>query len=95
MLIQVARGQFQKSPEFAESTIEAKITLLHVSLTAGTGRRGSEFWKLYSIGFLPENTFTNSWRGRTKKRALDKKVRPTANDAVGETNKWQHFTLQL
>lgn len=40
--------------------LEAKITLEQVSLTEGTGRRGSEFWKLYSIGFLPENTFTNN-----------------------------------
>lgn len=32
--------------ELAELTQEVKITLLQVSLTAGTGSRGSEFWKL-------------------------------------------------
>lgn len=36
-------------------------------MTVGTGSRGREFWKLYSIGFLPENTFTNNWRSRTDK----------------------------
>lgn len=64
VLIQVARGQF----EFEFAKLEAKITRLQVSLTVGTGRRGSEFWKLYSIGFLPENTFTNNWKRRTKKK---------------------------
>lgn len=44
------------------------ITLLQVSSTAGTGSLGREFWKLYSIGFLPENTFTSNLKSRADKR---------------------------
>lgn len=36
----------------------AQPTLLTVSLTVGTGRRGRQVWKLNSIGFRPENNFT-------------------------------------
>lgn len=43
---------------------------MQVSLTVGTGSRGREFWKLYSIGFLPENTFTNNCRSRTDKEEI-------------------------
>jgi hypothetical protein len=37
-------------------------TLLTVSLTAGTGRRGRDVWKLYNMGFRPEKTLTIAWR---------------------------------
>lgn len=46
---------------------QVSLTLLQVSLIEGTGSRGREFWKLYSIGFLPENTFTNSYINRREK----------------------------
>lgn len=52
----------------SKGILEGGITLLQVSLTAGTGSLGREFWKLYSIGFLPENTFTSNLRSRTDKR---------------------------
>lgn len=32
-----------------------------MSFTEGTGNRGSELWKLYSIGLGPENNFTNTY----------------------------------
>lgn len=35
-------------------------TLLTVSLTAGTGNRGKDVWKLYNIGFRPEKSFTSA-----------------------------------
>lgn len=47
---------------------------MHVSLTVGTGRRGSELWKLYSIGFLPEKTFTSSWE-EDRRRTLQRESR--------------------
>lgn len=31
-----------------------------MSVTGGTGRRGNELWKLYSIGLGPENNFTST-----------------------------------
>lgn len=37
---------------------EETPTLLTVSLTAGTGRRGRDVWKLYSMGFRPEKSLT-------------------------------------
>lgn len=33
-------------------------TLLTVSLTAGTGSRGRDVWKLYNMGLRPEKSFT-------------------------------------
>lgn len=33
-------------------------TLLTVSLTAGTGNRGKDVWKLYNMGLRPEKSFT-------------------------------------
>jgi hypothetical protein len=47
---------------------EDEPTLLQVSLTGGTGSRGSELWKLYSIGFLPENNLTNNCERQQSRR---------------------------
>lgn len=58
-------------------------------MTVGTGRRGSEFWKLYSIGFLPENTFTNNWKRRTKKKECWTKYFQV-NPATGDDAKLTH-----
>lgn len=52
----------------SEGMLEVEITLLQVSLMSGTGSLGREFWKLYSIGFLPENTFTSNLKSRAEKR---------------------------
>lgn len=52
----------------SKGMLEGGITLPQVSLTAGTGSLGREFWKLYSIGFLPENTFTSNLKSRADKR---------------------------
>lgn len=35
-------------------------TLLTVSLTAGTGNRGKDVWKLYNMGLRPEKSFTSA-----------------------------------
>lgn len=37
-------------------------TLLTVSLTAGTGKRGKDVWKLYNMGLRPEKSFTSAWK---------------------------------
>lgn len=42
-----------------------------VSFTEGTGNRGSELWKLYSIGFGPENNFTNTWGDNIGSRVMN------------------------
>lgn len=52
----------------SKGTLGVGITLLQVSLTAGTASLGREFWKLYSIGFLPENTFTSNLKSRADER---------------------------
>lgn len=52
----------------SKGMLEGGITLLQVSPTAGTGSLGREFWKLYSIGFLPENTFTSNLKSKADKR---------------------------
>lgn len=40
--------------------LSPRLTCFTVSFTGGTGRRGSELWKLYSIGLGPENNLTST-----------------------------------
>lgn len=60
---------WQKHPQKASGygfcvTEENKLvnvhTLLTVSLTAGTGNRGKDVWKLYNMGLRPEKSFTRA-----------------------------------
>lgn len=60
LLIQLAPGSFKLLLSIFLKGCEVEITLLQVSLISGTGSLGREFWKLYSIGFLPEKTFTSN-----------------------------------
>lgn len=45
-------------------------TLVTVSLTAGTGNRGKDVWKLYNMGLRPEKSFTRVWRKTKSKYTL-------------------------
>lgn len=42
-----------------------------MSLTAGTGRRGSDVWKLYSMGFRPEKSLTIPLERKAHERTFE------------------------
>jgi len=69
MTMQYFYKTWQKTPTRAskyrfnvteENEFMSVHTLLTVSLTAGTGNRGSDVWKLYNMGLRPEKSLTST-----------------------------------